>query len=113
MGSVNDREELTLVVFAEPDTEPRLGAYAPEGRLLSPDPIRRQLVPVPGLLKAAEIDDAAFRRASAGISIRSVSYRNPRETWRGSGTALTRDPVSGGRRGPRGGARRSRPDAAE
>jgi hypothetical protein len=50
---VSDREELTLVVFAEARTEPLLGAYALEGPLLSPDPIRRQLVPVPGLLKGA------------------------------------------------------------
>lgn len=50
---VNGREELTLVVFAAPGTEPLLGAYALEGLLLAPDPVGQRLIPVPGLLKAA------------------------------------------------------------
>lgn len=50
---VDGQDELTLVVFAEAGTEPLLGAYALEGLLLAADPVRRRLVPVPGLLKAA------------------------------------------------------------
>lgn len=47
---VDSRSELTLVVFGEPDTQTLLGAYTLEGLRLAVDPVRRQLVPVPGLL---------------------------------------------------------------
>jgi hypothetical protein len=41
---------ITLVVFADPGSPALLGAYALEGLRLSPDPVRRRLVPVPGLI---------------------------------------------------------------
>ncbi len=41
----------TIVVFAEPDSEPLLGAFTLEGFLLAPDPVSQRLLPVPGLLK--------------------------------------------------------------
>jgi clan AA aspartic protease len=44
--------EMTLVVFAETDSPPLLGAYALEGLRLAADPVGRRLVPVPGLLLA-------------------------------------------------------------
>ena len=47
---VGGRAVVTLLVFAGPDTAPRLGAYALEGLRFAPDPIGRRLVPVPGLL---------------------------------------------------------------
>ncbi len=47
---VDGRLELTLVVFADPGTEPLLGAYTLEGLRLAADPVSRRLVPVPGLL---------------------------------------------------------------
>jgi len=47
---VDGRAELTLVVFADPETPPLLGAYTLEGLRLAADPIGRRLVPVPGLL---------------------------------------------------------------
>ncbi|HHT9131936.1 MAG TPA: retroviral-like aspartic protease family protein, partial [Candidatus Tripitaka californicus] len=40
----------TLVVFGDEGTEPLLGAYTMEGFGLSPDPVNRRLVSVPGLL---------------------------------------------------------------
>jgi predicted aspartyl protease len=43
----------TIVVFAEPGSEPLLGAFTLEGFRLAPDPIARRLIPVPGLLKEA------------------------------------------------------------
>lgn len=45
---IGGRETITLVVFAEPDRPPLLGAYALEGLRLAPDPVARRLVPVPG-----------------------------------------------------------------
>jgi predicted aspartyl protease len=47
---IGDRSEMTIVVFADPDPAPLLGAYALEGLRLAPDPVGRRLVPVPGLL---------------------------------------------------------------
>lgn len=47
---VDGRLELTLVVFADPGTEPLLGAYTLEGLRLAADPVSRRLIPVPGLL---------------------------------------------------------------
>lgn len=47
---VDGRAELTLVVFADPETPPLLGAYTLEGLRLAADPAGRRLVPIPGLL---------------------------------------------------------------
>ena len=47
---MRDRAVVTLLVFAEPEAPPLLGAYALEGLRLAPDPVGRRLVPVPGLL---------------------------------------------------------------
>ena len=57
--TVRGRSEITLVVFAEPGSPPLLGAYALEGLRLTPDPVGRRLVPVPG-----------FRLALAGAQCR-------------------------------------------
>jgi aspartyl protease family protein len=46
--------EMTLVVFADAAGPALLGAYALEGLRLAADPVARRLVPVPGLLLAAE-----------------------------------------------------------
>jgi clan AA aspartic protease len=51
---VSGRAEVTLLVFAEADTSPLLGAYALEGLRLTVDPVGRRLVPVPGLLMEEE-----------------------------------------------------------
>ena len=48
--TVSGRAVITLVVFADPGSPALLGAYALEGLRLAPDPIRRRLVPVPGLI---------------------------------------------------------------
>jgi len=47
---VNGREELTLVVFGEPDSPSLLGAYTLEGLRLAADPVGRRLIPVPAYL---------------------------------------------------------------
>jgi clan AA aspartic protease len=44
------KQEMTLVVFGEENVSPILGAVTLEEFLLAPDPIRKTLVPVPGLL---------------------------------------------------------------
>jgi predicted aspartyl protease len=49
---VSDRSEITLVVFAEAESEPLLGAYTLEGLALDVDVVNRQLVPKPWLLNA-------------------------------------------------------------
>jgi len=46
---VGDRTEITLVLFAEPDTEPLLGACTLEGLALNVDALSRRLVPMPWL----------------------------------------------------------------
>ena len=43
-------EEMTLVVFGEDDVQPLLGAVTLEEFLLAPDPVRKRLVSVHGLL---------------------------------------------------------------
>ena len=48
--TVAGRAVITLVVFADPGSPALLGAYALEGLRLAPDPVRRRLVPVPGLI---------------------------------------------------------------
>ena len=45
-----DKREMTLVVFGEDDRQPILGAVTLEEFLVAPDPIRKTLMPVPGLL---------------------------------------------------------------
>ena len=47
---VDGREELTLIVFGEPDAPALVGAYTLEGLRLAADPVGRRLIPVPGLL---------------------------------------------------------------
>lgn len=47
---VNGRTTLTIVVFGDEDGGALLGAYTLEGVRMAPDPVRRRLVPVPGLL---------------------------------------------------------------
>jgi predicted aspartyl protease len=47
---LQDKQEMTLVVFGEDDVSPLLGAVTLEEFLLAPDPIRKTLVSVPGLL---------------------------------------------------------------
>ena len=48
---IDDRVEVTLVVFGEEGSEPILGAVTLEEFLLAPDPVSQRLIPVPGLLK--------------------------------------------------------------
>ena len=47
---VNGKTVTTIVIFAEEDAPPLLGAYTLEGLLLAPDPVNRKLVSVPGYL---------------------------------------------------------------
>jgi clan AA aspartic protease len=49
---VDARSVVTLVVFGDEGIEPLLGAYTLEGLRLAPDPVSRQLIPVPGRLMA-------------------------------------------------------------
>ena len=46
---VADREEITLVLFAEPESPPLLGAYSLEGLRLAVDAGAQRLVPMPWL----------------------------------------------------------------
>ena len=48
------RVQPTIVVFGEPRSEPILGVVTLEEFLLAADPVRRQLLSVPGLLKRGE-----------------------------------------------------------
>lgn len=48
---VDDYEEVTLVVFGEPDVMPLLGAHALESLGLGVDPVNQRLVPVDAMLK--------------------------------------------------------------
>jgi predicted aspartyl protease len=47
---LDGHEEMTLVVFGDPDAQALLGAYTLEGLRLAADPVGRRLVSVPGLL---------------------------------------------------------------
>src|SRR3972149_10196582 len=47
---LDGRQEMSLVVFGAEGVEPMLGAVALEGVLLAPDPVRKRLVPVRGLM---------------------------------------------------------------
>jgi clan AA aspartic protease len=49
---IGDRSQPTIVVFADPGSEPLLGAFTLEGFRLAADPIHRRLISVPGSLKA-------------------------------------------------------------
>ncbi len=60
---MDGREEVTLVVFGEPDAPALLGAYTLEGLRLAADPVSRRLIPVPGLLLGSySFGDPADRR---------------------------------------------------
>ena len=48
---LDGRQRTTMVVFGPKDTTPLLGATTLELFNLGVDPVRRRLVPVPGLLK--------------------------------------------------------------
>jgi clan AA aspartic protease len=52
---IGDRTEITLVLFAEPDSEPFIGAYTLEGLALDVDVVNRRLVPKPWLLLAERV----------------------------------------------------------
>lgn len=47
---IDGRSVVTMVIFGEEEAPCLLGAYTLEGLLLSPDPVNRRLVPVPGYL---------------------------------------------------------------
>jgi predicted aspartyl protease len=47
---LDGEERTTLIVLGDEGTQPLIGAYMLEGFRLSPDPVNRRLVPVPGLL---------------------------------------------------------------
>jgi aspartyl protease family protein len=47
---LDGRREFTLVVVGSEDAEPVLGAVTLEEFRLAPDPVSKQLIPVPGLL---------------------------------------------------------------
>ena len=46
---IGDKSVITLVIFAEPESEPLLGAYALEGLALAVDSLNERLVPRPWL----------------------------------------------------------------
>ena len=48
---IGDRSEITLVVFADDDVEPLLGAYSLQGLMLGVDSPNERLVPVNALRK--------------------------------------------------------------
>ena len=50
---IRDRVQPTIVVFGEPGSEPILGVVTLEEFRVAADPVNRQLVSVPGRLKAA------------------------------------------------------------
>jgi aspartyl protease family protein len=52
---IGEGAQPTIVVFGEPGSEPILGVVTMEEFLLAPDPVSRRLIPVPGLLKEAEL----------------------------------------------------------
>jgi aspartyl protease family protein len=52
---VGERSEITLVLFAEPDSEPLLGAYTREGLALDVDVVNQRLTPKPWLLLADRV----------------------------------------------------------
>ena len=48
---IGDRSEITLVVFADDDVEPLLGAYSLQGLMLGVDSPNERLVPINALMK--------------------------------------------------------------
>jgi len=64
---IGDRSEVTLVIFAEPESPPILGAYTLEGLALAVDPVNERLVPMPWLLRAALVGDPAERTECATV----------------------------------------------
>lgn len=58
---IGDRTAITFVLFAEPDSEPLLGAYTLEGLALDIDVVNQRLLPKPWLLLAADRSPAADR----------------------------------------------------
>ncbi len=50
---IGDRSEVTLVVFADDDVEPLLGAYSLQGLMLGVDSPNERLVPVNALMKSS------------------------------------------------------------
>jgi len=62
---IGGREQPTIVVFGTPGSEPILGVVTLEEFLLAADPVHRQLIPVPGLLKRARRDRATVARVSS------------------------------------------------
>lgn len=48
---IGDRSEITLVVFADAEVEPLLGAYSLQGLMLGVDSPNERLVPVNALMK--------------------------------------------------------------
>ena len=52
---IGERTAITFVLFAEPGTEPLLGAYTLEGLALDVDVVNRRLTPKPWLLLAERV----------------------------------------------------------
>jgi clan AA aspartic protease len=52
---IGERTAITFVLFAEPDSEPLLGAYTLEGLALDVDVVNRRLTPKPWLLLAERV----------------------------------------------------------
>ena len=52
---VGERTAITMVLFAEPETEPLFGAYTLEGLALDVDVVNRRLTPKPWLLLAERV----------------------------------------------------------
>jgi aspartyl protease family protein len=52
---VGEVAQPTIVVFGEPASQPILGVVTLEEFLLAADPVRRRLIPVPGLLQAGAV----------------------------------------------------------
>ena len=50
-----DRTAITLVLFAEPESEPLLGTYTLEGLAIDVDVVNRRLTPKPWLLLAERV----------------------------------------------------------
>jgi predicted aspartyl protease len=48
---IGDRSEMTLVVFADEEVEPLLGAYSLQGLMLGVDSPNERLIPVNALMK--------------------------------------------------------------
>ena len=66
---LNGRTEMTLVVFGAEGVEPILGAVTIEEFLLTPDPIRQRLIPVPGLMMV--VRDEMENRQKDGCTMES------------------------------------------